>query len=68
VIKYRRLAKARVAEKGDAFERFITRQLAEIARLEAEIAELRAIAKLPGGREISAGLAAKQPDGSGLDV
>jgi hypothetical protein len=58
VIKYRRLAKASVAEKGDAFERFIARQLAEIARLEAEIAELRAIA-LPGGREISAGLAAK---------
>lgn len=37
-IKYRRLAKAGVAEKSDARKRFFAE---EIARLDAEIAELQ---------------------------
>jgi len=48
VIKYRRLAKASVAEKDDARERLFAE---EIARLDEEIAKLQAKSKLPREKE-----------------
>jgi len=60
VIKYRRLAKASVAEKDDARERFFGE---EIALLDEEIAKLQAKSKLPSENEgiAEAVLAAEQP-------
>jgi len=61
VIKYRRLAKASVAEKDDARERFFAE---EIALLDEEIAKLQAKSKLPSENEgiAEAVLAAEQPE------
>jgi len=60
VIKCRRLAKARFAEKSGARERFFAE---EIARLDEEIAKLQAKSKLPSENEgiAEAVLAAEQP-------
>ena len=60
VIKYRRLAKASVAEKDHARERFFAE---EIARPDEEIAKLQAKLKLPCEKEgiAKAVLAAEQP-------
>ena len=63
VIRYRKLAKARVAETSDRLKRLVAEHLAEIARLDAQIAELQA-KPTPSERESAAevGISAEQPE------